>query len=473
MKHSVARWLMLLWPALLCLLPPPLWAQTNATEEDPNLALDDKEGCLRNLKRIFEAIQAYRADHKDIPNWLSDLVPQYLDAGVLICPVCKRTGQTESAPLADPKIPCSYVYEFCPVPLGQIDAPGDPAKTRRDWKRRQMGLVGSIVPMVRCRHHAAVLNLAFDGRIYESLPSWEDLLTNQIDLADLKSARIFAAPSNPASAANSSPPGAPYPPRDPQAKPGLINLSAYYNASLTESWHGNAHNDLASLPTGVQNFAGVEYDLRGIIQLGGKSPGAKRFPARVNGIKIQRKCARLRFLHAAGFGSVTNEGEQIGSYILHFATNQMQLALPIIYGRDLRDWHTLAGEKPAPDLTVAWTGVNALSAASHNTIRLFTTTWINLVPAVEIESIDFVSAMGTACPFPHRHHSRVNRERAPHFSRPSILASGTGPFAAGRASPGRAPPRHGLGLASPPPRWTPMACQMNCNKAGSTKRQGA
>ncbi len=398
MKHCLARWFMLLWPALLCLPPPLAWAQTNAAEQDPNLALDDKEGCVRNLKRIFDAIQDYRADHKDIPNWLSDLVPQYLDASVLICPVCKRTGQTESPPLADPKIPCSYLYEFCPVPLGKIDAPGDPAKTRRDWKRRQMGLVGSIVPIVRCRHHATVLNLAFDGRIYESLSWWEDLLTNQIDIADLQPARIFAAPSNPV-AANSSSQKLPFPPRDPQARPGLINLGAYYNASLTESWHGNPNNDLASLPSGVQNFAGVDYDVRGIIQLGGKSPGAERFPARVNGIKIQQKCARLYFLHAAGFGSVTNEGGQIGSYVLHFATNQMQLAIPIIYGRDVRDWHTLAGEKPAPDLTVAWTGVNAVSAAAHNTIRLFTTTWVNLVPEVEIESIDFVSAMNPAAPF--------------------------------------------------------------------------
>ena len=374
----------------------PVQAQADASATEAKLAADEKEGCIRNLKVIYDAIQTYRTDHKDIPNWLSDLVPQYIpDANVLTCPVCKRTGQTEISSLADPKIPSSYLYEFCPLPLGKGEAPDDPSKTRRDWKRRQMGLVGSIVPIVRCRHHAFVLNLAFDGRIYESPPLWEDLLTNQLDVAELKPARIFATGPGP----NASAPASKYPPRDPQVKPSLINLSAYYNAAFTESWHGNSKNDLASLPTGAQNFDGVNYDVRGIIQVGSKDRGGVRFPARIDGIKIQQKCARLHFLHSAGFGSLNDEGAQVGAYIVHFATNRMQLEIPIIYGRDVRNWHTLAGEKPSAELTVAWKGVNEISAASHNFIRLFSTTWVNVAPGVEIESIDFVSSMGTVAPF--------------------------------------------------------------------------
>src|SRR5665213_2540065 len=193
MKNRVAGSLVVMWSALICLLPPSVLAQAEqAAADEAKLATEEREGCIRNLKIIYAAIQNYRTDHKDIPNWLSDLVPQYLpDASVLICPVCKRTGQTEVSMLADPKIPCSYLYEFCPLQLGKGEAPDDPTKTRRDWKRRQMGLVGSIVPIVRCRHHAMVLNLAFDGRIYESPPLWEDLLTNQLDVAELKPARIF------------------------------------------------------------------------------------------------------------------------------------------------------------------------------------------------------------------------------------------------------------------------------------------
>ncbi len=398
MKARVAGWLIGLSLGLYVFVGPAARAQTKAVPEDAQLAAEEKEACTRNLKLIYDAIQAYKLDHKDLPNWLSDLVPQYIgDASILICPLCKRTGLIEPSVLADPNIPCSYLFEFCPVPLGKNDLPDGQIKTRREWKRRQMGLVGSIVPIVRCRHHAQVLNLAFDGRIYDSPSSWEDILTNQVNISDLKPARLFAGESTPIPSAKTT--AHSYPPRDPQTKPNLINLSAYYNASLTESWHGNVKNDLASLPTGVQVLGGTEYDVRGIIQLAGKSPFSKHFPARVNGIKVQQKCSRLHFLHAAGFGATAGEGERVGGYIIHFATNQMQLEIPITFGRDVRDWHTMAGEKPSADLNVAWTGTNAVSAAAHNSIRLFSTTWVNLVPGVEVESIDFVSATNSAAPF--------------------------------------------------------------------------
>ncbi len=400
MKQIVAASFLMMCPVLLYSQPLPVLTQPAPVDES-KLAADEKEGCIRNLKVIYEAIQNYRVEHKDIPSWLSDLVPQYVnDPNVLTCPVCKRTGEIESGALADPKIPCSYLYEFCPLQLGKIDAPDNPTKTRREWKQRQMGLVGSIVPIVRCRHHGVVLNLAFDGRIYESPPLWEELLTNLLDPGELKSARIFAGDQSPnATAEKAAPAAGSYPARDPQAKPGLIDLSAYYNAALTDSWHGNSKNDLSSLPTGVQNLAGVDYDVRGIVQLGSKEKAAERFPPRIDGIKVQQKCARLHFLHSAGFGNVNNEGEQIGSYIVHFSTNRMQLEIPIIYGRDVRNWHRMAGEQPSTDLNLAWRGTNGVSADSHNYIRLFTTTWVNVVPAMEIESIDFVSAMGKAAPF--------------------------------------------------------------------------
>src|SRR5262245_25483306 len=56
-----------------------------------DLAANEKEDCTKNLKVIYDGIEAYRKDHKDLPNWLSDLVPDYLpDANVLVCPVCRR-----------------------------------------------------------------------------------------------------------------------------------------------------------------------------------------------------------------------------------------------------------------------------------------------------------------------------------------------------------------------------------------------
>ena len=375
-------------------------SQTNSSSDDTKLAAAEKQECTRNLKLIYQAIQAYQSDHKDLPNWLSDLVPQYLtDASVLICPVCKRTGETDNSKLADPKLPCSYTYQFSPVPLGESELPDDPTRTRREWKRRQMGLVGAVVPLVRCAHHGVVLNLAFDGTIYESGGSWESLLTNKVNIDDLTPAKIFAH-DTPAGGGKSATTLV-FPPRDPQAKPGMIDLTPYYNAELKSSWLGGTNDDLGSLPVGLQTFSVTDFDVRGIIQLACKKDSSKKYPRQVKGIKIGQKVQRLHFLHAAAFGRLKDdEGLQVGSYMVHYATSTMQVEIPIYYGREVRDWHMRPGEKPKQkELTVGWTGANEAGIAAGYSLRLFTTTWTNVAPSVDIESIDFVSAMGAPAPF--------------------------------------------------------------------------
>jgi hypothetical protein len=394
LAHAVIGAAILGCPRLLAAAPP------DAASEPAIGSASEREACAANLQTIYKAIEAYRADHKALPNWLSDLVPQYIsDANVLVCPVCRRTGETEAPPLVDPKIPSSYLFEFCPVPLGAA-APNAPGRTRREWKRRQMGLVGSIVPLVRCRHHEPVLNLAFDGRVYDSPPMWEMLVTNRVSLADLSAAHLFA--NEPAPSAKPAAKAGPrrFPPRDPTAGKELLDLTGFYNAMLTESWHGRTDNDLAALPTGVQVLGGIQFDVRGIVQLGSKSDSVSKFPSQVLGIKVRQQCRHLYFLHAAGFGSAADEGKTIGTYVVHFGANNMRLEIPIVYGRDVRNWHTLPGEPaPGPELKVGWTGANPVSRKAGTSLRLFLTTWTNLAPEVEIESIDYVSSMGLAAPF--------------------------------------------------------------------------
>jgi hypothetical protein len=400
-KRGLARFICVaLFAGFLILPMTNVRAQSKAANAASTTATEDKDGCIRNLKIIYEAIQAYRLDHKDLPNWLSDLVPQYItDANVLVCPACKRSGQAETTALADPKIPSSYYFEFCPLQFSTKDFAGGPTKTRREWKRRQMGLVGSVVPLVRCRHHGKVLNLGFDGRIYESGEMWEALLTNEVNVLDLTPARMFAGTT----ATGPAKPGGPglfFLQRSRQAKQDEINLTDFYNAMLTQSWNGIRSNDLSSLPTGLQTFAGVEFDVRGLIQLNSKSNLVKRFPAQMKGIPIRQKCARLHFLHAAAFADPADDGLQVGSYVVHFGANKMQLEIPIICGRDVRDWHVATDEKPGPkELLVAWTGTNAAGKVEGRPIRLFMTTWENVAPDVPIDTIDFVSAMVTPAPF--------------------------------------------------------------------------
>jgi hypothetical protein len=376
-------------------------AQSNAPQHSLSRADQEQASCIANLQTIYKAIQAYEHDHGALPNWLSDLVPKYLpDTNTLICPVSRRTGQTETPPLADPKRACSYLFEFCPVPLG-AELPNAPQRTRREWKQRQMGLVGSIVPLVRCRQHASVLNLAFDGRIYESPPSWEVLATNLVNPAQLTPAGMFADALAPAVKATQTPPAAPrFPSRDPQAGPALLDLTKDYNAGLKDSWHGGTDNTLAALPEGLQTFGGVPFDVRGIVQLRSRSPASVKFPVSVTAIPVHQKCRALNFLHAAAFGTPTDEGQQIGVYVVHFATSQMRLEIPIRYGQEVRDWHALPGDRPAPkELQEVWRGQNPTSKREGHSIRLFLSSWTNVAPDLEIESLDYVSRMATPAPF--------------------------------------------------------------------------
>ena len=132
-----------------------------------------KAECRGHLERVFVAIQAYRKDHKDTPDNLSDLVPKYLAAHDLLCPSGKAAGELLFG-LEDPKLPTSYTYEFAnrPVPAKYS---GGSSTTMKQWRQRVMSLVGGGTPIVRCHLHDRVLNLSFDGEFYESGTAWENL----------------------------------------------------------------------------------------------------------------------------------------------------------------------------------------------------------------------------------------------------------------------------------------------------------
>ena len=134
----------------------------------------EKRECQRNLEDIYIAIKGYQAAHKQLPNWLSDLVPGALsNTNVLICPVARREGVKTYPGLEDPRIATSYTYDFCNREVPST-VWGGSATTMRDWKNRQRTIYGDDVPMVRCTHHERVLNVSYGGKIFESSVTWED-----------------------------------------------------------------------------------------------------------------------------------------------------------------------------------------------------------------------------------------------------------------------------------------------------------
>jgi len=186
--------------------------------------------------------------------------------------------------------------------------------------------------------------------------------------------------------------------RDPQARPELIDLSQFYNVSLTETWHNAGQgSDFSELPSGIQTFAGTQFDVRGLIQVGYLTLLDEKYPTEVTDIPIGQTCQRLHFLHAAIRGAHIPDGVRIGSYVMHYANGQ-RAEFPIVLGQSLLDWVTHPDEsKPPP--TVAWSGLNAHSRRLGRAIRLFKSTWENPTPSETIRSIDFISLTFAPAPF--------------------------------------------------------------------------
>jgi len=359
---------------------------------------EDRDNCKKNLAAINNAIKAYRADNKDLPAWLSDLVPKYIkDPNLLMCPVVKKTGNVMNFGIVDPKISTAYTYEFAdtPVPEG---IQGGSNHTMKEWKRREMGLIGSRVPMVRCFHHPpTVLNLAFDGKISEGIGAWESEL-QEVDPADLSPARLFASEAALTAAIKTQ---TEIPTRDPKTPANLIDLTHFYNAALTEGWHRNAPNepianDLSELPHGVQKFAEVEFDTRGLVQFSSRKLNYPRFPLGIKNVKVDRKAKKLHFLHSTGWSAP--DGTPVATAVIHMANGKTH-EFTFLYGDHLLDWVAWEPQpKDRDNSVVAWTG-KSQATGGQTTLHLFKTQWINPEPDQTIASVDYLSANLDPAPF--------------------------------------------------------------------------
>jgi WD40 repeat protein len=182
--------------------------------------------------------------------------------------------------------------------------------------------------------------------------------------------------------------------RDPRSDDRQVDLSPYYNLALRtdKTW--------SDLYEGLGTFGGVRFDVRGLIQLNGQAikREGRNYPDRVNDIHVSRKCRLLHFLHAVEWGDDAGDGKVIGMYVLHYADGQV----PIVIGRDLRDWWLSDGStKPTESggACPVWFGFNRAPGADNASICLWKSTRENPRPDVELASIDFASAMSIASPF--------------------------------------------------------------------------
>ena len=352
------------------------------------------EDCKTNLNRLFEAIQEFHKVHRTWPDHLSDLHPEFIsDLNRFTCPEDLRNGRINSGrrgvrtEVFEDVVPTGYSYEFCPK---KYQLWTGIFSTDREYKLRQMHVIGSNVPIVRCLVHRPILNLSIGGTIFESPGEWEYSFANQVPLARLLPPDIFKelAPK----------PGLPnpaIPKRDPKAEPRLLDLSNFYVTALQSPWlwRNPRGHDLSALPQGTVQLPSlpVSFDVRGLVQLGGKNLFAP-FPERVDGIPVRQKCQRLHFLQGAIYPDPP--GTETGRYDVRFVDGT-RVAIPIIYGRDVLAWDQ-APTSTAAELRLAWKGPGASSNRIHH---LYHQEWSNPRPNMEIASLDFVSTMTEAGPF--------------------------------------------------------------------------
>jgi hypothetical protein len=186
------------------------------------------------------------------------------------------------------------------------------------------------------------------------------------------------------------------PPRSPGVERHLVDISHFYNAALSDSWLDPAAKfDLSALSPGAHRIDGIEFDVRGIIQLTGTATPrwATQFPKQITGIQINQRCRRIHFLHGAS-GSST-PGTHIGSFLVHYEDGQDRL-VPVVYGYDVRDWlGQTTPEEQARGIRPSWTGTNSLGTP----IQLFHHTWWNPRMDADIRSLDFLSTQSAPAPF--------------------------------------------------------------------------
>ena len=372
---------------------PGVAAEPEPKKKDYSTNAADREACEHQLNWIHGAIQEYYKRNRRLPRWLSDLCPEFLhDRETLICPYVKNTGSFKRWREQHAIIPVfgdaasSYAYEYCTALIQPVIG-----KTCHDYKKRQMEVLGFSVPVVRCFAHKRYLNLAYDGNVYESELTWEDnFVRSKADQKFFHNVGWITTKSQNEAVAEM------LPPREANIDGRLLDLTKYYNALLLHLSQLDPSGKLLSLhPQGITNIDGIQFDVRGLVHLS-TTGFPNDFPEKIENIPINRKCARIHFLHGAMFEAPP--GSRIASFGA-LIDGEHPVAIPILYGKDVKTrWFNPrqgAGLDPKP----AWVSPPDQAGSARKSLRLYRKTWENPAPEVPVKTLSFVSHMTASTPF--------------------------------------------------------------------------
>jgi RNA polymerase sigma factor (sigma-70 family) len=186
-----------------------------------------------------------------------------------------------------------------------------------------------------------------------------------------------------------------------------IDLSSFVNLTLPQ-WlgptTGAGRNSRPQLTTGAKLYAGIPFDVTGIIHLNSTTSEEARehFPVEVDKIPINQTCRNIYLLHGADACHAANFGHVVGRLVLHYADGTTR-GIDLVAGQTVFDsWNVLfqTGVDPfftnaAPGTELAWWGSNSLIERMNpdESLVLFKSTFENPQPDVAITSLDYVSTM--------------------------------------------------------------------------------
>lgn len=379
--------------------------------ENSNKALDEDAVCRRQLHIIYEACQRYMRDFGVLPVELNQLTPTYLsDSSLLVCP----TIWSSSAPDEDSRFlnqfdvdrKTSYFSEFNNKLVSELIR-GDTPIRNREWKELlRRTPVGDKVPIVRC-NSSHILNLAYDGSIYESGVYWESLFVDEITmpylLCELARKGLLSERIEPRTI------------QDPRC----LDLADAGNGLLQDPWWiGFGDYGLSTLKASLESsegvIGGVLFDARCLIQVRGKllevddpelslidkgysSPG---FPTTSKWISVGQTGRRLWVLGGSLFPG--ERGVELARIELVREAGGSVDSLPIIYGEHVEEmWYrpdASAEDSPAP--VPIWTGANPEAEVQGERLRVYLNAYDIPSPEERIEKIRLVSsALSVSSPF--------------------------------------------------------------------------
>ena len=192
------------------------------------------------------------------------------------------------------------------------------------------------------------------------------------------------------------------PPRDPDLPPEVVDLTRYYNASLTESWYSHMNGwgpfgDLyGSLRPGRQVIQGVTFDIRGIAQINDGTQFVMKipYPPQIEAIEVGVKGNQIHFLHGAVNNAQANAPAALYRIHMEDGTTHEYIAR---WQRDLAfPW---ANRDATPNTNIAWRAERVTAFRNATDAVLHFSTWTNPTPDVQITRVDFVVTGGKPQPF--------------------------------------------------------------------------